>query len=104
MKTGSEWLQKLPEQAQKNFLINLQAHHGLEKSTDFLTRNHSTLNSFIAWAFNWDTSYEGKDYWSLISIGVFPKNVYSIYSNNTVKEICVIPTRNKCFTNLFNNL
>lgn len=77
---------------------------GVANALEYLDATHISFADFIAWSFSLTDTPEGINYWGAVANKDF-KSIYSnIYSNLYVKEICVIPTRNKCFTKLFNRL
>ena len=73
MKTGLEYLDLLSKADQVRFLKNLStlspAIPGSDNTiSEYLSKSYNNFHSFINNSFHWESSSEGYDYWSKISM------------------------------------
>jgi hypothetical protein len=68
-KTGIEWLSYLPKDVQvewcRNYVNNPLSGPKMKRTTiaEFLNETHVSLFEFINWAFLWQETPEGHEYW-----------------------------------------
>lgn len=61
MKTIKKWLETLPEPYRSQALKNFENDHDYK---EYINESRSELSSALNWAFHWDQTPEGKEYWS----------------------------------------